>query len=46
MKWGDTVFGATVGIGIMFFLIASGCGIAVKISNEKSPNNVKIQQHE
>jgi hypothetical protein len=48
MKWGDTLFGATVGTGIMVFLLMTGCGLSIKWINESETlkHNIKIEQHE
>ena len=46
-RWGDTSFAALVGIGIMVFLIMTGCGLGIKFSKENDiKRNFKIEQHE
>lgn len=46
IKWGDTAFAAFVGIGIMMFLIMSGCGLGLKLANDHREQNTIIEKHE
>ena len=45
MKWGDTAFGTFVGLGIMFFLFASGCGLATRLMHDQCQRpHIKVEK--